>query len=348
MQPKPVNTMRETVAPAEFQALYQSLMDSLPNPVIIHVNGKVVFANEVILALAGHEKDEIVGKDLEEILVDPVDPVNTRMLYELFSNPDVTEEEVEFRTENRKMVLKTFLLRNTRIKYKGADAVLSILFDITERKNLEKYVIGKVIEAEEKERKRFAEDLHDDLGPMLSSIKIHLGMLNREGDPERFMEDLKTCNDLLNETIAKMRVISNNLAPRLIENFGLEAALNLLIKMMHRDGTFEIEVNSNLDGVRFPRLVELHFYRIIGELLNNSFKHSGGSKATIEINYMKGLLVLVYSDNGKGYDIGELRNRPSGLGLGNIVQRVSLLDGDIRFTKNKGKTVVRITKEVET
>ena len=69
--------------PGETQALYQGLMNSLPNPVIIHVNGKVVFANDVILSLSGHEKEEIIGKDLEEILVDPVDPVNTsiRIVY---------------------------------------------------------------------------------------------------------------------------------------------------------------------------------------------------------------------------------------------------------------------------
>ncbi len=333
--------------PGETQALYQGLMNSLPNPVIIHVNGKVVFANDVILSLSGHEKEEIIGKDLEEILVDPVDPVNTSILYRLFSDPDVTEEEVEFRTENRKMILKTFLLRNSRIRYKGSDAVFSILFDITERKNLEKYVLNKVIEAEEKERKRFATDLHDDLGPTLSSIKIHMGLLTPDAEPMRFAEDLRICTELLNEAIAKMRIISNNLAPRLIENYGIEAALNSLIKMMQREGVFAIELVSNLGGIRFQPPVELHFYRIIGELLNNSVKHSGGTKATVNLNYSHGVLHLIYSDNGKGYEVREIQKRPSGMGLGNILQRVSLIDGEISFLNRKGITEVRISKDIE-
>lgn len=334
------------VNPAEIQALYQSLMDSLPNPIIIHVDGKVVFANEIILSLSGHEKEEIIGKNLEEILVDPVDPVNTEMLFKLFSDPQVTEEEVEFRTGNRKFVLKTFLLRNTRIRYKGADAVMSILFDITERKNLEKYVLGKVLEAEEQERKRFAADLHDDLGPTLSSIKIHLGMLRPDAEPIRFAKDLGVCNELLNEAIAKMRIISNNLAPRLIENFGIEAALNSLIQMLRREGAFDIVLDSNLRGARFPKVVELHFYRIIGELLNNSVKHSGGSLATIRLRFSGGTLRLTYFDNGPGYETGDLKSRISGMGIGNIVQRAGLMDAEIRFSRKNGRTEVNLEKEI--
>jgi PAS domain S-box-containing protein len=336
-----------TKYPGEPLAPDQSLMDSLPNPIIIHVNGKVVFANEIILALSGHETEEIIGKDLEEILVDPVDPVNTNMLYRMFSDPDVTEEEVEFRSGNRKMILKTFLLRNARINYKGSDAVMSILFDITERKNLEKYVLGKVIETEEKERKRFATDLHDDLGPILSSIKIHLGMLTPDAEPLRFAEDLRICNVLLNEAIAKMRIISNNLAPRLIENYGIEAALNSLITMLQREGVFSVELISNLDGARFPPPVELHFYRIIGELLNNSVKHSGGSKATVNLSFSRNVLQLIYYDDGKGYEVKEIQKKPSGMGLGNIMQRVNLIDGEINFHMKKGKTEVRITREID-
>ena len=216
----------------ESEVLYQTLVNCLPNPILIHVDGKVVFANDIIIEVTGHIKDEIIGKELAEILIDPADPKNGSSFKNLLNNTILDEEEIEIRTENRKVVLKNFLLRNSRIKYKGQDAVMSILIDITERKYLEKYILSKVIETEEKDRKQFAADLHDDLGPTLSSIKLHLGLLEHSKDPVRSGEMLKICNDQLTEAIAKMRIISNNLMPRLIDNYGLEASLNSFINTM--------------------------------------------------------------------------------------------------------------------
>ncbi len=326
---------------------YKTLVDSLPNPILIHVEGKVVYANDVILEFTGFSKEEIIGKDLADLLIDPVDTQNSRSLYDLFINPALTEEEIEIRTPNRRVVLKTFLLRNKRIRYEGQDAVMSILHDITELKSLEKYVLSKVIETEEKERKRFAADLHDDLGPTLSSAKIRLGLLENSKDPDRFAEDLQKCKELLTESIGKMRIIANNLMPRLIENYGLEAALNQFMKTMHQEGIFEIEFISNLDGQRFSKQVELHFYRIICELINNTIKHSGASRAIVKLNFSKNVLRVCYTDNGKGYNVETLDLKSTGMGIGNILQRVKLVGGTIDFNKKDGKTEVEICKEIE-
>jgi PAS domain S-box-containing protein len=331
----------------EDEALYKSLVDSLPNPIMIHVKGKVVYANEVILEFTGLSKDEIIGKDLEELLIDPVDVQNSNTLYNQFTNPSLTEEEIEIRTESRRVVLKTFLLRNTRIKYKGKDAVMSILFDITERKNLEKYVLGKVIETEEKERKRFAADLHDDLGPTLSSIKIHLGLLENPKDPEKYAQDLKICKELLTESISKMRIIANNLMPRLIENYGIESALNSFIKIIQREGVFTVDFATNLEGRRFSKQIELNFYRVICELINNTIKHSGATRAVIKVTYADRILKICYTDNGKGYDVKTLDLKTTGMGIGNIRQRVNLVGGIIEFVRKHGKTEVRISKAID-
>lgn len=331
----------------ESEALFKTLVKHLPNPVLIHMDGKVVFANDFITQILGYPNDEIIGKDLATLLIDPVDHENTHSLYDLFINPRIIEEEIEIRTVSQKVILKTFLLRNSRIKYKGRNAVMSTLFDITERKNIERYVLGKVIEAEEKERKRFAADLHDDLGPTLSSIKLHLGLLDNPKDPETFLSDLKLCKELLNDSIGKMRIIANNLMPRLIDNFGLEAALNSFIKMMQKEGKYTIEFISNLDGKRFSKQVELHLYRIICELINNTVKHSSATKSKMILDFNGKILMLYYTDNGKGYNVKEMHDRSEGMGIGNILQRVRLINGTIKFQKKRGKTEVRIGKEIE-
>ncbi len=330
----------------EGEALYRTLVNQLPNPILIHINKKVVFANDLIVGITGLNHQEIIGKNVVDLLTDPTDPNNNAVFRNLAGDSFVEEEEFEVRTENRKFVIKNFLLRNSKIKYKGNDAVMTILIDITERKNLEKYVLSRVIETEEKNRRQFASDLHDDLGPILSSIKLHLGLLEHAKNPESFAETLKICNEQLAETISKMRVVANNLMPRLIENFGLDAAINSFIKTMQHEGVFSIGFDSNLKGRRFEKHTELHFYRIICELINNTVKHSGASKAVVKLNYVKEKLTLHYTDNGTGYDVAAINKKPGGMGIGNIIQRVNLIDAKIRFINRKEKTEVEISKEL--
>jgi PAS domain S-box-containing protein len=330
----------------ESEALYKTLVNSTPNPILIHVNGKVVFANDVIIEVTGFDKDEIIGKEISELFNDPNDTRKINSFSNLSGNDVIEEEEFEIRTENRKFVIKNFLIRNSKIKYKGQDAVMTILIDITERKHLEKYLLSKVIETEEKARKQFAADLHDDLGPTLSSIKLHLGLLEHSKDPAKSKETLKIANDILSEAITKMRIIANNLMPRLIENYGLEAAINSFVNTMPKKGLFSIEFTSNLKGRRFPKQVELHFYRIICELINNTIKHAGATVSNVKLNYSRSLLKLTYTDNGKGYNVEEINKKTSGMGVSNILQRVNVIDGKIEFLRKKGKTVVKIWKEL--
>ena len=144
-----------------------------------------------------------------------------------------------------------------------------------------------------------------------------------------------------------MRIIANNLTPRLIDNYGLEAALNSFIKMMQKEGQYAIEFTSNLDGKRFPKQIELHLYRIICELINNTVRHSGATKSTINLEFSRKTLMLYYSDNGKGYKVEEMQGEFTGMGIGNIHQRVGLINGTIKFAVKRGKTEVRIIKEMD-
>jgi signal transduction histidine kinase len=143
-----------------------------------------------------------------------------------------------------------------------------------------------------------------------------------------------------------MRIIANNLMPRLIENYGLEAAVNSFINTIPRKGSLTIEFNSNLKSRRFPRQIELHFYRIACELINNTIKHSGANVARVKFSYSGSVLRLTYTDNGKGYNVEDIDKKTSGMGVSNILQRVNLIDGKIVFLMNKGKTEVKIWKEL--
>lgn len=330
----------------ESEMRYRTLVNQLPNPIVIHIDRKVVFANDLILAITGTDQEKIIGMDVAELLSDPADPGHHAIFRNLSGDEFVEEEEFEIRTANRKVVIKNFLLRNSRIKYMGQDAVMTIMTDITGRKHLEKYILSRVMETEEKDRKQFAADLHDDLGPILSSIKLHLGLLEHSKSPEKHAEILSICNQQLAETISKMRFIANNLMPRLIENFGLEAAVNAFAGTMQHEGTFSIHVISNLQGRRFQMQTELHVYRIICELINNTVKHACATAATLKLRFSGGVLTMRYTDNGKGYEVADFSQHTGGMGIGNIVRRAGLIDAKIRFVNRKKKTEVILTKEI--
>lgn len=324
--------------------LFDGIFNAFPNPILIHKDGRIIFANLPVLNLTGLTLQEATGKEVVTLLADPADKNSEISLRKILSATGDGDHEYEIRTDKRNIILRNFLVRNSPVIYNGEEAVITILIDITERKHLEKYIISRVIETEEKDRKKFAVDLHDDLGPTLSSIKLHLGLLEMAKTPEKFSETLKICHSQIDDAIAKMRRIANNLMPRLLVNFGLDAALSAFFGNMQHAGVFNIEFETNLNGDRFPKPVELHLYRIVSELVNNTMKHSGATITRVSLKKQRNRLTLVYTDNGKGYDVEEIKKRPGGLGIGNLIQRAALMDAEITFSRKGKQTVVTIVK----
>lgn len=228
----------------------------------------------------------------------------------------------------------------------GSRLILQMGEDITHKKGIEKYVMRKVFETEEANRRQFASDLHDDLGPTLSLIKMKLGMLNFHTHEDQQQVNITECEGLLADSVGKMREIANMLTPPLIDGFGLEAALNSFLKKIPQHGKTAISMQSNLDGFRFKKNTELHFYRIICELINNTLKHSGSTEAGINLDLTKDRLTMKYMDNGKGYSIEKIQDEKRGIGLYNILNRVNSFDGQIEFLKKKGKIQVVIRAKI--
>jgi PAS domain S-box-containing protein len=229
----------------------------------------------------------------------------------------------------------------------GASLVLEMGLDITEKKNVENLIMQKILEAEENERRRFASDLHDDLGPTLSAIKLQLSLLDSEKNFADKDTLLKSCDELLSESIGKMRTLSNNLMPSLLDLYGLESTLQSFIDRINKTGKIDINFHNNLEDYRFDKQTELHLYRIISELVNNTIKHSGASQIFLDITRTETEVRLLYSDNGRGYSAEQHYNESMGIGLQSIRQRVSLLKGTIDFKSIEGETVVLIRKPLQ-
>jgi len=332
----------------ESEALYKALVNNSLNIILISVNSSIEFTNDAASDFIGISKEKIIGQGIDELFKISTVDTTENSVSQLIVESSFNKQAIEIRIQNNKGTASYFLLRSDTIQYKGNDAIMSVFTDITENKNVEKYILSRVIETEENDRKQFAADLHDDLGPILSTIKLRLGLMENMKDNAVLKENIAISNELMGLVVEKIRTISHNITPHLIDSLGLESAVRDLCKRITNLNKISVEFESGLGNQRFPQAVELHYYRIISELINNSLKHSDGHKISINIGCKSETLELVYFDNGKSYNKEERIQKTGGMGLRNIMNRVNLINGTIDFQVKRGNTVVKISKKLDT
>ena len=212
----------------------------------------------------------------------------------------------------------------------------------------EKRVINAIINTEENERKRFAKDLHDGLGPLMSTVKMSLSALEeRIKDPTGTII-LNNTNHLVNEAINTLKDISNNLSPHVLSNFGLSSALSAFIAKINQTKAIEIDYKSNMEAQRLESEKEVVIYRAACELINNAIRHSGASRIEIELNKHEKFITLQFYDNGRGFDTSSLDSEDSaGMGLSNIETRVRSVDGVFILESTPGKGTSALIKIIE-
>lgn len=212
-----------------------------------------------------------------------------------------------------------------------------------QRRLTERRILNTVLRTEEKERLRFSKELHDGLGPLLSSARMSLSALKGREFPTDEKEILDNTSYVIEEAIASLREISNNLSPHTLSDFGLAKGISNFISRLSAKGSVErINFSTNLRDERFDTDVEVILYRVMCELINNSIKHSGASQIDISLNYSGKAIDIVYSDNGYGFDPATMID--VGMGLSNIASRISSLKGVSEITSERGKGMKAVIK----
>ncbi|WPP48671.1 AAA family ATPase [Catalinimonas niigatensis] len=184
--------------------------------------------------------------------------------------------------------------------------------------------VEAMMEAQEKERKRIAEELHDHLGQMLSLVKLNFSQIEDHitGKYELF----ENSNQLLDESCQEIRRIAYNLMPPDIQHKSLVEVLEILLRRQAIASALDIRFTHASVPEDLSELIMLNVYRIVQELVHNVIKHAQASQMTLDIEGATNGLVLTLGDDGKGFEIEIIT---SGLGLRNIHSRVHLLKGKI-------------------
>jgi signal transduction histidine kinase len=214
-----------------------------------------------------------------------------------------------------------------------------------DRVRTERKVLNAVINTEENEKRRFAKDLHDGLGPILSTVKMSLSTLDDRISDPTCLAILNNTNHLVNEAISTIKDISNNMSPHILSNFGLASAINTFISKINQTGTVDIDFKSNMENKRLENDKEVVLYRAVCELINNSVRHSGASRIEIELNKHEKFATLQFNDNGRGFDMSTLSSEDSkGMGLSNIETRVKTVGGVFILESTPGKGTSALIK----
>jgi len=201
----------------------------------------------------------------------------------------------------------------------------------------ERKLVFNSIEIEERERIRYSRELHDGLGPLLSTIKMYMQSLSETRDADKIKFIAEESQNNIKIAIQTMREVAHGLSPFNLSNFGYVNAVLEFTKGINKINELIIDFTYN-SYVRFSDFYEIILYRITTELISNTLKHAHATHVDIAFNYSsdKKNITLVYSDNGQGFDALCKESKP-GMGLMNIQERIRILGGNFRIESDIGK-----------
>jgi PAS domain S-box-containing protein len=254
---------------------------------------------------------------------------------------------------SRTILLNAGPLRDAAGNFSG---VVLTGFDITERKAAERRLaeytarLGtlsrRVLTVQEEERRAVARELHDELGQVLTAVRLNLQTLRRRSrDPELapvFEDGLA----LLEAAIAEVRSLSMRLRPTILDDLGLEAALRSHLERRSVRAELELDTDIRLPQRRLEPAVETACFRIVQEAMTNAVRHAGAKRLGVTLQVEDGALVLAVRDDGRGFDPAAAARRAArgeSAGLSGMEERAQLAGGRLELNTAPGRgTEVRV------
>jgi signal transduction histidine kinase len=215
--------------------------------------------------------------------------------------------------------------------------------NVLEERNKEHELrLKQTIEQEETERLRIARDLHDDIGGLLSTTRMHVNFISAScSEPTK--NELAQVLFLLDEGISKLRNLSKQVAPPLLHEFGLVKAVDFYISLIKEHSSIEFCLSGNIE--RFDSIKELLLFRVIQEMLTNAIKHGRPNKVIIDFQDSMQFTSIEFKDNGVPFNYQEFdfHSEVSGSGLRNIANRLENCQAKVVYLFDEGYNVNRIS-----
>ena len=316
--------------------------------ITINAEGFVNGWNSGAEKIFGYAESEIIGKSLDLIFT----PEDLEKV--------IPGQEMQIALRTGCADDKRWLMRRDGTRFFGdgvmypledgkMNGFVKIVSDTTERLKAEqigrdKEMLQKLVGAQEDERKRIARDLHDELGQLLTALRMQLEAVRKLCE-----DDAELCGKVDESQIIAKRVddgidfLAWELRPAALDDFGLYATLGKYIREWSRYSGVTAELlDSGIKKMRFDSVVETNLYRIAQESLNNVHKYAEAKQVEVSLDKRDGdMIVLIIEDDGRGFDIEDKLNRSKGIGLIGMRERAALIGGslEIESAPDKGTTI---------
>jgi len=326
------------ISSKKFQSLFEGSRDGV---LLLSSDARIIEANQAVVEACGYSLEE-----LKEINI-------FQLIEERYRQDAIKRFEKniqgELQTELSEMAIVSKTGKSVQVEINSnlilSDEevmVLSTVRDVSFRRQVEQEKFNAVLEAEERERERFSKDLHDDLGPVFSTLNLYLQTLSNKENDESKRAMLNNLSDIVDSAVKQVREISHNLSPHLLRRVGLIEAVRIhLERYQEQEVVNTILVVNGDETQRLNSTVEIAFYRIFLELLNNTLKHSGATQVRVEIEKKANAFIFSYFDNGKGFDPLN-RTHSGGIGLLNIESRIHALRGVLNFNYENHEMAIQM------
>lgn len=317
---------------SKFKNLFYSSFEAI---CIINEEGLIIEANSAFCTMIDIEKSMLTQMSFYEI-------IDTE--YQLFFKErhkellDFGETKFEVRLQKRAKKVVHIEMLAKKIVYENCRAFMVVSHNLTERMLTQQEILKSSVMAEETERSRIAQDLHDGIGPLLTSIKLFSETLINTDKPELILMLEKQIIESLDDAIDQVSAISNNLSPHILKNFGIEQAVKKFCQNITNSTNVTIRQNITI-GQRIQEEIEVTLYRLVIELINNTLKHANAGSVDIEMWQDENKLFFTYSDDGVGLDDYNFFQKKGGMGLFNLKNRVEAMQGIFSYKSAKDKGV---------
>jgi PAS domain S-box-containing protein len=323
------------------------ILDAVPFYVmLIDEHHHILQANSAVRTQLGVEPEDIVDQYCPKIIHGLDEPFYACPLEEAVRKGQAVEREALDPQSGR--WISSAIYPTGRVTRDGRRIFFHMVTDITERKEAEKQLsisreqlrsLSAHLESvREEERKNMARELHDELGGILTALKIELSRLTKRfgKEQELLLEKAKSMNELVDVAIQTVQKISAELRPGILDDLGLAAALEWQASKFETLTQIKCELSSNPKDIVVDSDRSTAIFRIFQEVLTNVIRHANATKVKASLKEEAGRIVLTVRDNGKGIEEKQLSN-PKAFGLIGMRERAGFWGGEVKISGSPGK-----------
>jgi len=331
-------------------AMAKGLFDAAAQAIfVVDRSGHIVMTNPATEKMLGYEQSELQGKSVEVLVPEALRSGHVGHRDGYFRHPQTRPmgHGLDLQARKKDGSILDAEISLSYIQSAGETLAVAFMSDITKRKADEQAIrqqrgdlrtlAGRLMTAQDDERRRIARDLHDDLSQQLAYLAMDLGKLASKAESKELLERVQALQRRAAEASETVRHISHQLHPSILDDIGLEAALEQYSEEFEERSGIRTHFLARDVPESLPRDVASSMYHIFQESLRNVSKHSEAEEVFVTLEWMNGVLKLTVRDEGVGLPPNRLEAAVTGIGIVGMKERANLVNGTVSIDSKHGE-----------